>query len=274
MEQGPVDLDGYGKDARCSFFKAETGSLPELKDAEAMLSGPLVKTFTVAGMVQGQKRAVYISPNSYVERVNFIKGAAISGDIISDYDNLGRGNTRATDIYVGGISENFETPDPDFQMTISGKILGSGKVPKEDGNRLYIGRGLINLILVGGITTIPDSGRIDVSSVNISPGAVLEIKPDLANLRPIFLEANTVVFSPGSIIRISESTSLRKGNVSYFTPLLKVTNRGSANFVNEAILELAPDSSLKDGTLIWYSSGSGDHLLVYVNSEDNNDNLE
>jgi hypothetical protein len=273
-ELGSVDLDGYGKDARYSFFQADTGLVPELKEAESMLSGPLVRSLTVAGLVHGMKRAIYFSPNSYVEALNFVKGAAIFGDIISDYDNLGKGKPKATNIYVGTKTGSFDLPDPDFMMTISGKILGSGQAPKENGPRLYIGRGLINLILVGGITTIPDTARIDVFSVYISPGAILEIKPDLANQRPLFLEADSVVFSHGSVIRVSESTSLKKGKVPYFTPLLKVTNRGTGDFVNEATLELNPDSSLKGGELSWFSSGANDYILVYVYPKDGHDHLE
>ncbi|MDR2405365.1 MAG: hypothetical protein LBE27_03240 [Deltaproteobacteria bacterium] len=267
LDSGELDADGYGKNARYSFFQADSGAGPEQKDAVSMLAGPLVKILTVAGLIQSQKRAIYISPNSYVETLSFVKGASIFGDIISDYDNMGKGAARVTSIYVGGSTEAFDKADPDFSMVISGKILGSGKIPMANAPRRYIGRGLIDLILVGGKTTIPDTGRIDVKSVKVLEGAVMEIRPDLANLRPVFLEAESVTFSQGAVIRVSESTSLKKGAVSYFTPLLKVTKRGAEDFVNDATLELDPDSSLKGGELAWFMSGANDHLLVYVFSK-------
>jgi hypothetical protein len=193
-----------------------------------------------------------------------VSGASIFGDIISDYDDLGRGTEKATTIYAGGSLEPFDQPDPGFSLTISGRILGSGKKPEDHGSRRYIGRGLIDLILLGGQTTIPDTGRIEVRSVTVNSGAVLEIKPDLANLRPVFVEAGSVVFSEGSVIRVSESTSLKKGRAFYFTPLLKVTKTGPGEFVNRASIELDPELSLSGGELRWFSSGLDDYLLVYV----------
>jgi hypothetical protein len=252
-----------GAGPRGSFYRAGPDAAPYEREAQAMLDGPLVRVFTVGGLLQGQKRAFYAAPDSYVEVVSLIAGASVFGDLVSDYDDMGRGSDKATTIYAGGSLGAYDRPDPDFRLTLSGRVLGSGKRPGADGPGRHTGRGLIDLVLVGGTTCVPDSGRIEVRGFTVESGAVLEIRPDLANLRPVFLEADGVAFKEGSRIRVSESTSLAKGEAYYFVPLLKVTDKGGG-FLNLAELELDPGSTLAGGELAWYSPGPGDFLLAYV----------
>ncbi|MDR2199009.1 MAG: hypothetical protein LBR53_06100 [Deltaproteobacteria bacterium] len=266
-EEGERDLDGYGPKARRSFFRAGDGASPEEREAEAALSAPLVRSLAVAGLLRSPRRAVYASPGSYLESVNLVRGASIYGDLISDYDDLGRGTERTTTIRAGGTLNDPEKADPDFRIVLSGRILGGGRRPEGQGPRLYIGRGRIDLILVGGRTSVPDTFRADVESLEVRPGATLEIKPDLANLRPVLVRAENVIFSAGSVLRVSESTSRKKGPPNYFTPLLKIEVRGDPGFVNSALLETDPESSLSGGELAWFVSGPGDYLLAYVRPE-------
>ena len=55
----------------------------ELRDE---LKGPLIERFDVSGRLAGAGSAIYISPNAYVREVNFLRGTALSGAIISQWN--------------------------------------------------------------------------------------------------------------------------------------------------------------------------------------------
>jgi hypothetical protein len=256
---GPGPPGGGGPPRPASFHRPAPGAGPWEREAGEMLDGPLVRSFTVAGLLHGGKRAFYASSDAYVESLGLVRGASVFGDIVSDYDDLGRGTDRATAVYAGGSLGALDRPDPGFSLTLSGRVLGSGR-----GSGAYSGRGLIDLALVGGTTSLPDSARVDVRGFTLEPGATLELRPDLANLRPIFLEADSVAFKEGSVIRVSESTGLGEARSFFFVPVLKVGKRGDGGFLNLASLELDPASSLSGGELRWYSPGPDEFLLAYV----------
>ena len=50
------------------------------------LKGPLAERFDVSGPLSGNAAAIYISRNAWVKNINIVNGAALSGDIISDWN--------------------------------------------------------------------------------------------------------------------------------------------------------------------------------------------
>jgi hypothetical protein len=259
-----LNADGYGKYSLASHYKPQEDLPQELMDYKEPLSGPLVKLLAISGLVQGNNCAIYASTNAHVETIRIHTGARIDGDIISDYDDRGAGTDFATRLILGLVEGSPEEIDKDFQFSITGRILGSGKKPGDLPERLYLGRGQIDLMLLGGVTTIEDSARVEVRSVTLKAGATLEIKPDLALCRPIFLEANAINFEEGSSLKVSFSTSPDFSPADrYITPLLKVTVSSPEAFLNEAKLELDPAAKLEEGELRWFYSDNF-YLLVYL----------
>jgi hypothetical protein len=272
-----------------SFFKAPEGAEDELLPFRDALNGPMVKTIVLEGLLSGEKRALYLSPDAYAEKLIIRSGAKIEGDLISDYDDLGRGTSLGTRIVFGETGDESVSPDPQspqapsdtskappkppkdpkkpvppapFEFRLSGRVLGSGKAP--EGNALYSGRGLIDLEFYSGVVSLEDSSRIEVNKVVLEKGASLLIKPDLSSRRPIFLEANDIDFKEGSKLIVSASTTQgERGKHLYLTPVLKISPlKGS--FLNKASLELDPASGLTGGSLWWFTGGGKDHLLCYV----------
>jgi hypothetical protein len=263
-----------------SFYKAQEEASADLRSAEASLSGPLLRTLVLEGALSGEERALYLSPDAYAESVYIRNGARIQGDIISDYDDLGKGSELSTRLIFGEIDPldpkdpkdqkasppktpgSEKAPEPPFKFSIEGRILGSGKVPGD--GTLYLGRGLIDLEFKSGLISVEDSARLEANKVTLEKDASLLIKPDLSSLRPIFLEANDIDFKDGSKLIVSASTTQGSGGDDrYLTPILKVTAlKGSFN--NQSSLELSPESGLTGGSLQWFSGGDDDRLLCYV----------
>lgn len=53
------------------------------------LDGALVNNFNVSGTLAGEKAAIFISKNAYVENINILNGARLQGDIISEWNPKG-----------------------------------------------------------------------------------------------------------------------------------------------------------------------------------------
>ncbi len=50
------------------------------------IAGALVSHFNVNGTLVGEKAAIYISPNAYVQNINFMDGSVLLGDILSEWN--------------------------------------------------------------------------------------------------------------------------------------------------------------------------------------------
>lgn len=64
-------------------------------DEHPELQGALVEKFDIKGSLIGEKAAIYISDNAYVENINVFDGATISGDIISEWNSMISGDVGA-----------------------------------------------------------------------------------------------------------------------------------------------------------------------------------
>ena len=135
--------------------------------------GPLVRSYDLSGSLSGSDAAIYIGENALVSAINILRGASITGDIISDWDpdlaiETGEGETLSvvnkaaaaeagvplyTDLNFGyrtaaDGSADTSSADPDFSLTYSGSISG----PET-----------IRLNVIGGNLTL--TGESDVYSI-------------------------------------------------------------------------------------------------------------
>ncbi|MCR5258717.1 MAG: hypothetical protein K6E40_11240, partial [Desulfovibrio sp.] len=103
------------------------------------LDGPLVKTFNVAGELEGSAAAIYMSENAFVQEINILTGAAVSGDIISHWDAKNpllqaKKDSLYTSLVFGrkrGNGGEAGEPDRDFDMTLEGSIDGPKGIDME-----------------------------------------------------------------------------------------------------------------------------------------------
>ena len=123
------------------------------------------KNFNVYGSLKGTKAAIYISENAEFDNINILSGASIEGAIIhegSGFTNLTFGGSveeqeppvaMSTDDGTYNPSITF-TPDPNFNMTYSGKIDGINS---------------LKMNIAGG--TLEYNGTANVNNITINEGA-------------------------------------------------------------------------------------------------------
>ena len=131
-----------------------------LAEVHAEVDGPLVTTFDLTGRIAGSKAAIFASENGYVGQINVMQGAAIQGDIISNYAEVDEnGNLRLTDLTFGlkadGNGHALAAADPAFRISYGDDIIGKN----------------IALQLYGGTSTF--TGKHEVNEVIIEQGATL-----------------------------------------------------------------------------------------------------
>lgn len=129
------------------------------------------KNFNVYGSLKGTKAAIYISENAMLNNINILSGASIEGAIIhegSGFTNLTFGGSvkeqeppvaMSTDDETSNTSITF-TPDPNFNMTYSGKIDGinSLKMNIAGGTLEYNGTANVNSITINDKATLKGAG--------------------------------------------------------------------------------------------------------------------
>ena len=139
------NLMGSKEEYRGSYirtkFEAWTDTDKNLGDLNRYnLDGSLVSRFDVTGSLTGRKAAIYIGKNALVKEINIMRGASLSGDIISDWDvtnpridfsgnkedlvsTLSFGYAPQAD---GSISRSLSrSADPNFALRYDGNISGA-----------------------------------------------------------------------------------------------------------------------------------------------------
>lgn len=109
---------------------------------ELNLDGALVSSFDVSGTLAGSAASIYIAENAWVQNINILSGASISGSIISNWNpedehiqypydredlhtRLTFGLTPQEDGSASALA------DPDFSMTLNGSIIGAPSIDME-----------------------------------------------------------------------------------------------------------------------------------------------
>ena len=181
-------LGSGGKAASFDFGSSSTSDLFEVRGSyiHAMLlddliiygylselDGPLVKRFDVSGRLAGEAAAIYISRNAYVREINFLRGASLTGDIISQWNPT---SAKGEKYYI------IHHPHPETLITninFGAAIDGAGKAisGKADKNFALTYGGNINgpkslaLNVLGG--RLQYSGTASVLSVRNAAGGTL-----------------------------------------------------------------------------------------------------
>ena len=103
------------------------------------LNGALVKQFDVSGTLAGSAAAIYIASNAWVENINILTGASITGDIISLWDPEdsriqypGDKSDLHTQLTFGLAPEAdgsaSDIADASFDMTLAGAVDGDKSI--------------------------------------------------------------------------------------------------------------------------------------------------
>lgn len=166
-------MGGYNDD-KGSYINYSSGMHDDMPLPDD-LNGALVKDLNIAGDIIGQKAAIYISENAYVENINIMQGANIKGDIISDWNSVMGGvnalvqtfDDKMTNINFGvdqyGIADNY------FNGQYDGNINGENQFK-------YLStdteNNTVNLNVKGGKLDY-NNATAKVNSVQIDNGAIL-----------------------------------------------------------------------------------------------------
>ncbi len=151
------DATGY----RGSYLLSTHGSTPE-KDALiwSELNGALVSNFDLTGRVAGRQAAIYMSENAYVEDINIMQGASITGKIISDYQEKDESsNLRLTQLRFGLKADSqgsvTSQADENFRISYADNIVGKN----------------LSLQFLGGTSVL--TGHHDLYDVIVQKGTTL-----------------------------------------------------------------------------------------------------
>ena len=266
VDQGRINPDGYGALALYSYFDSDApsdiSSLPEdlktefLDHSDYLKTGPLVERFDVKGSLEGGRSAIYISPNSHVREINILDGAAVTGAIVSDYDDqwgaaAAAGVSKVTALNIDRIAD----------FTVDGAILGYGARPGPT-NRFYLGRGLIDLNLNSGKTIFTSTIQVKVNSFNVSPGARLWFQAGQGQAHAV-IGANNFNLAAGSLVGFDWAGAADPGRIYRFNPLLELTPLSpGGSFDNHSAVDPAVLSGLNIGgavrtgyDLAWWNGG-------------------
>lgn len=170
--------------------------------------GALVTNFNVDGTLQGDKAAIYISDNAYVENININNGAQIKGDIISEWNSLSSSNKALVLVYDAGEDSwrrvNPENPAEIYYTNLNfngaGGITVDGDITGENDifNTLKLNNYSNNLTVTGNninVYSINNTGTLNINKVNLAV-------------------QNGEITGNGSIDVISNSTSNGKLSIS------------------------------------------------------------
>lgn len=154
---------------------------PEERLEQSGLDGALVKNFDVAGTLVGGFASIYVGESAFVERINVLQGAGLSGDILSHWDPNSEDVTlpdgENPDDYVttlnfgvkhvsGDVTTDDYTADPDFSLRYDGRIFGGWKEATGETEKASI---VMNV--EGGMLSF--NGVADILRLTVAENAVL-----------------------------------------------------------------------------------------------------
>ena len=132
------------------------------------LNGALVDNFNLAGNITGGTHAIYIGKNAFVRNININSGAAISGDIVSDWRHFtaadGFLSAYPIAIQYGGNSIDATKYIPALvtKLNFNTGLEYGGNISGADNIKIYVNKGVLKF-----------SGVADVLSVDVMSGAKL-----------------------------------------------------------------------------------------------------
>ena len=215
------------------------------------LDGALVKNFNVSGTLAGEKAAIFISKNAYVENINILNGARLYGDIISEWNPNG---VIYKNTYIDEDENEIESSvTPDLPKGVDGLTnLTFGLAQDGDSNaiadkgdadfKLYYngnikGKDSLVMTVAGGYLNF--NGTADVyKELKVEEGATLEG------------EAEYTIYDENNDENDTENVA------------------GNGQFINEGTL--APGNGIGTITIDgYYTQGENGKLLIDFDSEQN-----
>ncbi|MBQ4133686.1 MAG: autotransporter outer membrane beta-barrel domain-containing protein [Desulfovibrionaceae bacterium] len=130
-----------------NYYNSQTQQYEPIHNLLDELNGPLIKQLDVTGTLKGSRAAIYIGENAYVEEINIMSGAQISGDIISEWDENLVTHHPGGDLHTSltfGLKPNSDgtasaASDSAFNMTLHGGISGPESLDMSvEGGRLNV----------------------------------------------------------------------------------------------------------------------------------------
>ena len=143
-----------------------------------------VKDFDLSGKVHGDKNAIYIGKNSFVENINVNSGSKIEGDISSDWKPGDAKNS-------GGQSGAAEVTNLNFNTS----MVYGGKISGADNIKINIQKG-----------TLRFTGTADVVGVEVMSGA--KLYGGTIKVNNLGQEGSGKVVSHGTLAASSSHTNL------------------------------------------------------------------
>ena len=226
---------GDGSDYRGSWLWVVEDDVAPLYAIPDILRGALISNYDLSGTLSGNKAAIAISKNAWVENINILQGARIYGDILSDYSSRDPdGERRLTRLSFGQKADAQGRAtlqaDSDFRLLYTGNIQG--------GDNLAV-------VIAGGLTSL--NGDHELYSVRVDAGATLAGNSTYT-LNPENGFQNNGTLSPGNsfgtmtitgnFMQGSEGRMLIEANTRQND--LIVVN-GTAELAGELSLQLQPD---------------------------------
>lgn len=131
------------------------------------LNGALVNDFNLSGTLRGSQNAIYIGKNAFVKNININSGAAIFGDITSDWKNFTAEDGFSTvpiQIQYDGESYDFDKYIPDLvtNLNFNTDLNYDGNINGANNIKMHVNDGTLNF-----------SGTADILSVEVMGGAKL-----------------------------------------------------------------------------------------------------
>jgi autotransporter-associated beta strand protein len=225
-----------------------------------------------AGTLSPRSAAIYMGPGAHVVEINFMRpygGSVtnpITGHIISDYDiNSNPYESLKTTVLNFGYESSSDgdvttSVDSSFDLILNGKILGydatwaGPSTPFDDVVYQYseadtfIGRGLLDLNFVGGLTTV--NNDIWVNKLVIGSSGSLKVKDGSS----FIVRADSNRLQNNGKIIFDVANSLDFGNIIYGSGGLEKIGAGSLNI--SSAQNFAGMSTVNNGTLFLTSTGS------------------
>ncbi len=143
---------------RTTGGSAEYDDFVEKAALPSALKGPLINSFTVTGLLAGNKAAIYIAENALVEQINILSGAGIYGDIISKWD--------PADPRIQAVENGVSRDALYTYLTFGQKLAADGTLQDDAGFALTLYGGIEG---ERGIRMTHRAGRLDVlGTVNVA----------------------------------------------------------------------------------------------------------
>ena len=134
------------------------------------LNGALVSNFDLTGRVAGRQAAIFMSENAYVDQINVMQGASITGNIISDYAERDEDNNlRLTQLRFGLMADSqgrvTSQTDENFRISYADDIIGKNiSLQFSGGKSVLTGDHDLYEVIVNKGTTLAGRGEYTIAN--------------------------------------------------------------------------------------------------------------